>query len=126
MSAKKPFTCRGVRTRKRSAMVALVAMLASTFGGNNLFVPTVVHAQTAPVGKGFALDAGDLRFIYEQILVAQDHAAGGARSSGTLRTRLPGLRPAAAARPADRRRVASTTSCPARPISARPICRSRV
>jgi beta-lactam-binding protein with PASTA domain len=36
-----------------------------------------VQAQTAPVGQGFVIDAGDLRFIYEQILVAQDHAAGG-------------------------------------------------
>ena len=77
MSAKKPFTCRGVRTRKRSATVALVAMLASTFGGNSLFVPSVVHAQTAPTGQGFVLDAEDLRFIYHQIEVAQDHAAGG-------------------------------------------------
>jgi hypothetical protein len=42
------------------------------------FTP-VLQAQTqvAPVGNGFVLNAGDLRFIYEQILVAQDHAAGG-------------------------------------------------
>jgi hypothetical protein len=68
-----------VRTRKRSAAVALIAMLASTFSGNSLFTPTVVHAQTvAPVSQGFPLDAGDLRFIFEQIQVAQAHAAGGA------------------------------------------------
>src|SRR3954470_303317 len=77
MSVKKLLTCRGVRGRKRSATAALVGMLASTFGGN-VFVPTRVSAQsTAPVSQGFHLDAGDLRFISEQILVAQDHAAGG-------------------------------------------------
>src|SRR3954467_5085730 len=77
MSVKKLLTCRGVRGRKRSATAALVGMLASTFGGN-VFVPTRVSAQsTAPVSQWFPLDAGDLRFIYEQILVAQDHAAGG-------------------------------------------------
>src|SRR3954467_2486862 len=77
MSVKKLLTCRGVRGRKRSATAALVGMLASTFGGN-VFVPTTVSAQsTAPVSQGFPIDAGDLRFIYDQILVAQDHAAGG-------------------------------------------------
>ena len=80
MSAKTPFTCRGVRTRKRSAAAALIAMLASTFSGTSLFTP-VVHAQSAaPVSQGFPLDAGDLRFIYEQIQVAQAHAAGGTLS----------------------------------------------
>src|SRR3954470_23011863 len=77
MSVKKLLTCRGVRGRKRSATAALIGMLASTFGGN-VFVPTTVSAQsTAPVSQGFPINAGDLRFIYEQILVAQDHAAGG-------------------------------------------------
>src|SRR5207249_849518 len=45
--------------------------------GGQLFVPTTVHAQTAPTGSGFTINAEDLRFIYDQILVAQDHAAGG-------------------------------------------------
>lgn len=31
----------------------------------------------APVGAGFNLDAGDLRFIFRQIEIAQAHAAGG-------------------------------------------------
>jgi len=70
-----PFTCRRVGSQKRWAVVTAIAMLASTLGGN-LIVP-VVHAQTAPVGQGFVLTAGDLRFIYAQILVAQEHAAGG-------------------------------------------------
>jgi beta-lactam-binding protein with PASTA domain/Ca2+-binding RTX toxin-like protein len=38
--------------------------------------PVVVRAQ-APVGAGFALNAGDLRFIFRQIEIAQAHAAGG-------------------------------------------------
>src|SRR4029078_2631263 len=42
------------------------------------FLPqTTVSAQTAPVGQGFIVNADDLRFIFAQILVAQDHAAGG-------------------------------------------------
>ena len=75
MNSPKPFTCRRVGSQKRWAAVTAIAMLASTLGGNR-FVP-VVHAQTAPVGQGFVLTAGDLRFIYAQILVAQEHAAGG-------------------------------------------------
>src|SRR5262249_60750720 len=43
----------------------------------SLLLQQTVQAQTAPVGAGFVIDANDLRFIYEQILVAQDHAAGG-------------------------------------------------
>ena len=74
----KRFTCRGT-PGKRGAIVTLAAMIVSTAGGPRL-VPTVqaqVSAGGAPVGQGFVLDAGDLRFIYQQILVAQDHAAGG-------------------------------------------------
>ncbi|MFL5414488.1 MAG: hypothetical protein ACJ78Y_00715, partial [Myxococcales bacterium] len=43
-----------------------------------LYPLTSVHAQVAPVGNGFPIDAGDLRFIFHQIEVAQFHAAGGA------------------------------------------------
>src|ERR1051325_1212006 len=43
-----------------------------------LYPATPVRAQTAPVGAGFPIDAGDLRFIFHQIEVAQFHAAGGA------------------------------------------------
>jgi heme peroxidase/PASTA domain-containing protein/hemolysin type calcium-binding protein len=63
----------GLRSKKWSTAVA-AALVAAI--GLPIFTPTVV-AQTAPVGNGFALDVGDLRFIYDQILVAQDHAAGG-------------------------------------------------
>ena len=42
-----------------------------------LYPATPVRAQTAPVGAGFPIDAGDLRFIFHQIEVAQFHAAGG-------------------------------------------------
>jgi beta-lactam-binding protein with PASTA domain/Ca2+-binding RTX toxin-like protein len=55
-------------------------MVAAMFfsGVGPAFLPqSTVNAQTAPVGQGFIINAGDLRFIYEQILVAQDHAAGG-------------------------------------------------
>ena len=43
-----------------------------------LYPVTPVRAQVAPVGNGFSIDAGDLRFIFHQIEVAQFHAAGGA------------------------------------------------
>jgi hypothetical protein len=74
MSVCTPVTCRRVPARKPWAIVTTIAMMLS--GAGNLFVPTV-NAQASPVGQGFSLDAGDLRFIYQQILVAQDHAAGG-------------------------------------------------
>src|SRR6266850_5064572 len=75
MSASKPLTCRRIRSAKSWSIVTLVAMLASGIG-SPILTPAV-HAQTAPVGSGFNITATDLRFIYEQILVAQDHAAGG-------------------------------------------------
>src|SRR2546422_3540262 len=76
MSASKPLTCRRIRSAKSWSIVTVVAMLMSGIGGPT-FTPAVVHAQTAPVGSGFNITAEDLRFIYQQILVAQDHAAGG-------------------------------------------------
>jgi hypothetical protein len=39
--------------------------------------PVAARAQVAPVGNGFVIDAGDLRFIFHQIEVGQAHAAGG-------------------------------------------------
>src|SRR4051812_10302206 len=77
MRVKKLLTCRGVKARKRSATAALIGMLASTFSG--VMTPTSVHAQTqlAPINQGFKIVAGDLRFIFHQIEVAQAHAAGG-------------------------------------------------
>jgi Ca2+-binding RTX toxin-like protein len=35
----------------------------------------VAHAQNAPVGQGFNLNASDLRFIYRQIQISERHAA---------------------------------------------------
>src|SRR4029450_7923183 len=78
MRVKQPFTCRRSRTAKRWAVLTMIAMTLSPIG-RPVFQPTV-HAQqqVPPVSQGFNIDAGALRFIYEQILVAQDHAAGGA------------------------------------------------
>ena len=69
------FSCRRSRTAKRWAVAVALAMMLPTAGGP-LFVPEV-HAQTAPVGNGFSINAEDLRFIFKQIQVAQAHAAGG-------------------------------------------------
>src|SRR6185436_12075113 len=67
------FTCRRARGRWVSL---LIAGLIATLGGMPQLTPTA-SAQTAPVGAGFRIDAGDLRFIFHAIEVAQDHAAGG-------------------------------------------------
>src|ERR1041384_283844 len=75
MNQSKLFTCRRSKSARRWAITVMIAMMMPGVGGQ-FFVPTV-SAQTAPTGQGFDIDAGDLRFIYEQILVAQDHAAGG-------------------------------------------------
>ena len=75
MRARKPLTCRRIRSAKAWAVVTALAMLLSGIG-SPIFTPTL-QAQTAPVGSGFTITATDLRFIYQQILVAQDHAAGG-------------------------------------------------
>src|SRR5207302_3887497 len=76
MSSSKLLTCRRPRSARRWALALTIAMVMPGVGGQ-LFVPTTVHAQTAPTGSGFTINAEDLRFIYDQILVAQDHAAGG-------------------------------------------------
>ena len=77
MSGSKLFSCRRSRTAKRWAVAVALAMSLPTAGGP-LFVPEVVHAQTAPVGQGFVLVGDDLRFIFQQIQIAQANAAGGA------------------------------------------------
>jgi beta-lactam-binding protein with PASTA domain len=72
-----PFTCRRTRWARPWALALTIAMTLMT---NNIqwLVPTVrAQVQVAPVGNGFVIDGADLRFIYDQILVAQDHAAGG-------------------------------------------------
>src|SRR5262249_12203331 len=71
---------RKLGANKRWPLLMVVAMFLS--GISPSFMPqSTVSAQVvtggAPVGQGFVIDAGDLRFIYEQILVAQAHAAGG-------------------------------------------------
>src|SRR5438874_9611440 len=71
---------RKLGANKRWPLVMVVAMFLS--GISPSFMPqTNVKAQVvdggAPVGQGFIISAEDYRFIYEQILVAQDHAAGG-------------------------------------------------
>ncbi|MFL5302697.1 MAG: peroxidase family protein, partial [Anaeromyxobacteraceae bacterium] len=43
-----------------------------------LYPLTSAHAQIGPVGNGFSIDAGDVRFIFHQIEVGQFHAGGGA------------------------------------------------
>src|SRR5947208_316376 len=68
------FSLRKLGAQKRLALVMVLAMCLSGVGP--AFRPTV-HAQGAPVGAGFVLDAGDLRFIFHAIEIAQDHAAGG-------------------------------------------------
>jgi beta-lactam-binding protein with PASTA domain len=88
MKRMKPATFRRVRAQKHWAYVTSIAMLLSSMSG--LFRPTVVKAQTAPVGSGFTITAGDLRFIFEQIQVAQAHAAGGTLlGPGTLQVHDP-------------------------------------
>ena len=44
MKAVKPFTCRGIRSRKPWSIAVVCAMIVSTFG-SSVFVPTV-QAQT--------------------------------------------------------------------------------
>jgi hypothetical protein len=66
-------TCRGVRLKKFWSIATMAAMLVTS--GGPMF-STTAQAQTAPVGAGFTLNAGDLRFIFRQIEIAQSHSAG--------------------------------------------------
>ena len=74
MNRSKFLTCRRAPSARRWAIVTMLAMVAMTSGGT-LTTPRVHAQQTAAVG--FALNAGDLRFIFHQIEIAQAHAAGG-------------------------------------------------
>src|SRR2546429_6425161 len=77
MRVKQPFTCRRSRSAKRWAVLTMIAMMLSPIG-RPVFQPALqAQQQVAPVSQGFTINAEDLRFIYDQILVAQDHAAGG-------------------------------------------------
>ena len=57
--------CRSASSAKYGAVLLALAM-AVTSTGPGL---RTVRAQTAPVGAGFNLDAGDLRFIFRQIQI---------------------------------------------------------
>ena len=86
MRASKPLTCRRIRSAKSWSIVTLIAMIASGLGGPT-FKPAVLHAQsTAAVGAGFVVEAGDLRFIFHAIEIAQEHAVTrtAANPCGTL------------------------------------------
>ena len=63
--------CRRVRSHRWLVLAIVVALLGT--GGGVPFSRPTVKAQ-APVGADFTLDAGDLRFIFRQIQIAQDHA----------------------------------------------------
>src|SRR5881392_3619622 len=71
---------RKLGANKRWPFVMVAAMFLSGISPSFLSQSTVnaqVVAGGAPVGQGFIINADDVRFIYDQILVAQDHAAGG-------------------------------------------------
>jgi Ca2+-binding RTX toxin-like protein len=75
MTLSNRFRCRSNRRRKQWAIVSAMAVIVSTFGGP---APgPAVHAQGGSAAVGFVLDAGDLRFIFRQIEIAEAHAAGG-------------------------------------------------
>src|SRR2546425_3907518 len=75
MTQPQRFTCRGIRRQKQWAIVSAIALIMSTFGGRG--PGEVVHAQGGPAAVGFVLDAGDLRFIFHAIEIAQANSAGG-------------------------------------------------
>ncbi|HET9595230.1 MAG TPA: peroxidase family protein [Anaeromyxobacteraceae bacterium] len=66
------FTTNKVRSTWRNTLLVRQLVLLA------LYPVTSAHAQAAPVGNGFSIDAEDVRFIFHQIEVAQAHAAGGA------------------------------------------------
>src|SRR3954465_15545670 len=70
-------TCRRTPSARRWAIVATLAMTLSGNTAPLFFTPEngVVHAQ-ATAAVGFVLNAGDIRFIFRQIQIAQEHAAG--------------------------------------------------
>src|SRR5262249_52536421 len=76
---------RKLGANKRWPLLMVVAMFLSGISPSFMSQSTVsaqVVAGGAPVGQGFVINADDLRFIYEQILVAQEHAAGGSLLGG--------------------------------------------
>src|SRR3954449_12477710 len=88
------------RSQWRNALLISQVLLLA------LYPMTAAHAQTAPVGSGFPIDAEDLRFIFHAIEVAQANAAGGVLlGSGpnqvNLNTPISNAGAAGAARPGD-------------------------
>ena len=75
MSLSQLFTCRRLRGAKRWLVVPLIAVLIAGISGP-ASVPLRAQSAGSPSAVGFALDAGDLRFIFRQIQIAQAHAAG--------------------------------------------------
>src|SRR3954469_9531995 len=79
MNVSRPFTCRRNKMRwlRPCALVMMITMTLMTNGGSHWLMPTVdAQQQVAPVSQGFNITADDLRFIFEQIQVAQFHVAG--------------------------------------------------
>jgi hypothetical protein len=64
MRVKSPFSWRRSNAAKRWAVAMMIGMVLSPVM-SLLVQQTTVQAQTAPVGQGFVIDAGDLRFIYD-------------------------------------------------------------
>jgi len=78
MTSSNGFRLRRARSRYWAAITVLTMIFSPT--GVPFLAPQVAvqaQAQAAPVGAGFIVDREDLRFIFHQILVAQEHAAGG-------------------------------------------------
>ncbi len=67
-----PKTGRGRRRTKLGAGLVTIAL-----AGSALVTGSGLMVNAAPVGAGFELDAGDLRFILKQIQIAEAHSAGG-------------------------------------------------
>ena len=67
-------SCRRTHSMRKWSVLTIAAMIAALFGPA---VAPVAHAQAPPVGAGFTLTGGDLRFILRQIQIAEAHAAGG-------------------------------------------------
>ena len=75
----------GCDPRHRPSRLAAVLLVAAGLPATSL-VAAPAHA-VAPEGAGFHLNAGDLRFILEQIKIAERHAASATPQNpcGTLR-----------------------------------------